>query len=113
MSDNDEEVQEARIRILRNPNLVTVYSNNVNLTMNSMEIRVTFLDTHTTADEQGPIATERIAVVMTPEFGKVFSEQLSGALASFERNFGSIRNPRVGPDRTKSEKSQAATEKQA
>ncbi|HEV3279396.1 MAG TPA: DUF3467 domain-containing protein [Terriglobia bacterium] len=98
MADSEEakthppDDQAPRITHVRPPNLPNVYINSANVALGGLEMRLYLAETTPTEDGEGLIVTDRVCVVMTPEFAKFMSASLLESMNKFEARFGPLRN---------------------
>lgn len=82
------------IKLVHNPNLPVLYVNNANFASSAIEVRLTLLDTASIpGDDSGVIATEKLCLVMSPEFADILAKTLTKQMQAFEERFGKLRTP--------------------
>ncbi len=79
---------------VRAPNMPTIYVNNIGFGVSPVEVRLFLGEILPDIDGKSVTITQRLAVVMTPEYAKVVVETLSQALMNLEKQFGALRNIR-------------------
>jgi hypothetical protein len=79
---------------VRAPNMPTVYVNNIGFGVSPVEVRLFLGEILPNPDGKSVTITQRLAVVMTPEYAKVVAETLSQALTNLEKQYGPLRNIR-------------------
>jgi hypothetical protein len=82
------------VNTVRVTNMPTIYVNNIGFGVGAVEVRLFLGEVLPDADGKAVTVTQRLAVVMTPEYAKVVAETLTQALASLEKQIGPLRNIR-------------------
>ena len=93
----DDPSNTANARYVRPPNLPQVYINAANVAMGAFEIRIYLAEVAPTSPHNDDVTiTDKICVVMSPEFARAFAGQLDKFVKSYEQSFGEIRSvPKV------------------
>jgi hypothetical protein len=86
----------APVTTLRPPNMPTMYVNNIGFGVGPIEVRLFLGEIVPNQEGTGVVLTQRLAVVMTPEYAKVMAETLLQAIANLEQQYGTLRNVRPG-----------------
>jgi hypothetical protein len=102
MPDKEDLLLEGALQISENtpqstvraPNMPTVYVNNIGFGVSAVEVRLFLGEILPNPDGKSVTITQRLAVVMTPEYAKVVAETLLQAITNLEKQFGPLRNIR-------------------
>jgi hypothetical protein len=89
------ETPEGVITTVRVPNMPAMYISNVGLALGAMDIRLFVGDVLPNPDGRGVTATQRLCLIMAPEFTKALAENLLRAMGTFESRFGKLRDVSV------------------
>ena len=82
----------AAVTIVRIANMPSLYINNAGLAVSSVDVRLFVGDQLPNPDGSGVTATQRLCLIMTPEYAKAVAENLLRAMESFETQFGKVRD---------------------
>ncbi len=104
MSEKDNPLLHGAIQIpdgapvtaLRQPNMPTIYVNNIGFGVGPVDVRLFLGEIMPNIEGTGAVITQRLAVVMSPEYAKVMAETLLQAIAGLEKQYGPLRN--IRPD---------------
>jgi hypothetical protein len=79
------------ITSVRPPNLPAVYINAANVAMGQLELRLYLAETTPNQEGDGLIVTDKVCIIMTPEFVKYLAQRLTQSMQAFEENYGKLR----------------------
>jgi len=82
------------VNTMRAPNMPTVYVNNIGFGVGPVDVRLFLGEIMPNIEGTGVVVTQRLAVVMAPEYAKVMAETLLQAIAALEKQYGPLRNIR-------------------
>lgn len=91
-----EDEKEPTVTHVRPPNLATIYVNAANVTLGALEMRLYLAETAPNLNDSGITATDRVCVLMAPEFCKFMAERLLKSMEQYEKAFGKLRDVRKG-----------------
>jgi hypothetical protein len=77
---------------LQPPNMPTVYVNNIGFAVGPVEVRLILGEIFPNPDGKSLTVSQKLSVVMTPEYAKAVAETLTKALANLEKQTGPFRN---------------------
>src|SRR5436305_4533623 len=88
-----EEPKKEEIARVRAPNLPSVYVNGANVVMGLFEVRLYVAEVTPLAEATKPGAniTDRLCLIMSPEFAKALALQLTDASEKYTEHFGPLR----------------------
>ncbi|MGH9469195.1 MAG: DUF3467 domain-containing protein [Terriglobia bacterium] len=72
--------------------LPTIYINSAQVAMGPFEIRLYLCETGPTGDSKGVTITQKLCVLLAPEFARFMAGKILEGMAEFEKRFGSLRN---------------------
>ncbi len=82
------------VTTVRPPNMPTVYVNNIGFGVGPVEVRLFLGEILPNPEGTAMVLTQRLSVVMTPEYAKVVAETLLQAIENLEKQYGQLRNVR-------------------
>ena len=86
-----EQKAGARVTMINPQNVPSIYINNAHVSLGSLEVRL-----HLSEMAPGPdgsiVVTERLCVIMAPEFVKFMAERLIKTMEQFEKQIGKLRH---------------------
>lgn len=84
--------QEPDVTTVRVPNMPSIYINSAGLAVGALDIRLYVGETTPNPDGKGVTNTQRLCIVMSPDFVKPLVDALLGGMKQFEAQFGKLRN---------------------
>jgi len=84
----------APVTAVRQPNMPTLYVNNIGFGVGPVDVRLFLGEIMPNIEGTGVVITQRLAVVMAPEYAKIMAETLLQAIAALEKQYGQLRNIR-------------------
>lgn len=88
----EQDRQKVPLRRVRPPNLPTIYINSTQLAMGPLEVRLYLMETSPDPEtEDGIVATDKLCLILSPEFCRSLGHNLVRAMDNYEENFGKLR----------------------
>jgi hypothetical protein len=91
-------LQELPTVIERAANIPTMYINAVGLAMGTLDVRLFVGEMLPSPDGKSAIQTQRICLILTPEYLKVLAKALTEATKAYEAQFGQLRDVSRPPE---------------
>jgi len=86
------QVPEGAVTTIQAPNMPTVYVSSAGFAAGPMDVRLFLGDAVPNPDGSGVTNTQRLCLIMAPEFAKALGENLLRSMEYFETRFGKIRD---------------------
>jgi hypothetical protein len=83
---------EVRATHVRPANLPAVYVNGANVAMGQFEIRLYVSEVAPIAGQEGVSITDKVCLIMSPEFTDALAKQLTDIILNYENSFGKLRH---------------------
>lgn len=88
----NETSNQPKVTTIRAPNIPSIYINAIQVAMGSLELRLYLSETTPSLDGQSVEVTQKVCIVLTPEFAKALGQRLVENMAQFEQQFGKLRD---------------------
>lgn len=83
---------EVKATHVRPANIPSVYVNGSNLAVGPFEVRLYVSEvTPVPGQDNAVTVTDKLCLVMSPEFAKALADQLTNIMTSYEKDFGKLR----------------------